>query len=139
LLVSQEKEEEEEGQPQPLQQQQQQQQQQDKGSVVRPHELPMQDVPSPEMRAETGMYASPRLQQAQERRATNAAVAIQSQLRGYAQRRRFAAARRAAEPLPGAAAAVSHSCTCIGSPCLRHCVHGASIRWLRRMVDWERG
>jgi hypothetical protein len=25
------------------------------------------------------------------------------------------------------AAAVSHSCTCIGSPCLRHCVHGASI------------
>eukprot|EP01049_Picozoa_sp_SAG25_P011574 SAG25_NODE_1434_length_3030_cov_2.096213_2_plen_320_part_00 len=26
-----------------------------------------------------------------------------------------------------AAAAVSHSCACIGSPCLRHCVHGASI------------
>jgi hypothetical protein len=25
------------------------------------------------------------------------------------------------------AAAVSHSCACIGSPCLRHCVHGASI------------
>jgi hypothetical protein len=24
-------------------------------------------------------------------------------------------------------AAVSHSCACIGSPCLRHCVHGASI------------
>jgi hypothetical protein len=23
--------------------------------------------------------------------------------------------------------AVSHSCACIGSPCLRHCVHGASI------------
>eukprot|EP01047_Picozoa_sp_COSAG01_P122629 COSAG01_NODE_51496_length_354_cov_1.007843_1_plen_70_part_10 len=22
---------------------------------------------------------------------------------------------------------VSHLCTCIGSPCLRHCVHGASI------------
>jgi hypothetical protein len=22
---------------------------------------------------------------------------------------------------------VSHSCACIGSPCLRHCVHGASI------------
>ena len=21
---------------------------------------------------------------------------------------------------------VSHSCACIGSPCLRHCVHGAS-------------
>jgi hypothetical protein len=27
----------------------------------------------------------------------------------------------------GAAAAVSHSCVCIGSPCLRHCVHDASI------------
>jgi hypothetical protein len=26
-----------------------------------------------------------------------------------------------------AAAAVSHSCACIGSPCLRHCVHGAPI------------
>jgi hypothetical protein len=26
-----------------------------------------------------------------------------------------------------AAAAVSHSCACIGSPCLRDCVHGASI------------
>eukprot|EP01047_Picozoa_sp_COSAG01_P066410 COSAG01_NODE_9162_length_2532_cov_2.386354_2_plen_132_part_00 len=25
------------------------------------------------------------------------------------------------------AAAVSRSCACIGSPCLRHCVHGASI------------
>jgi hypothetical protein len=25
------------------------------------------------------------------------------------------------------AAIVSHSCACIGSPCLRHCVHGASI------------
>jgi hypothetical protein len=25
------------------------------------------------------------------------------------------------------AAAVSHSCACIGLPCLRHCVHGASI------------
>jgi hypothetical protein len=24
-------------------------------------------------------------------------------------------------------AAVSHSCACIGSPCLSHCVHGASI------------
>ena len=23
--------------------------------------------------------------------------------------------------------AVCHSCACIGSPCLRHCVHGASI------------
>jgi hypothetical protein len=22
---------------------------------------------------------------------------------------------------------VSHSCACIGSPCLRHCVHGAPI------------
>eukprot|EP01047_Picozoa_sp_COSAG01_P027059 COSAG01_NODE_1770_length_9272_cov_5.371198_9_plen_182_part_00 len=29
--------------------------------------------------------------------------------------------------LPAAAAAVSHSCACIGSPCLRHFVHGASI------------
>jgi hypothetical protein len=27
----------------------------------------------------------------------------------------------------GALSAVSHSCACIGSPCLRHCVHGASI------------
>jgi hypothetical protein len=26
-----------------------------------------------------------------------------------------------------AAAAVCHSCACIGTPCLRHCVHGASI------------
>jgi monothiol glutaredoxin len=26
-----------------------------------------------------------------------------------------------------AALGVSHSCACIGSPCLRHCVHGASI------------
>jgi hypothetical protein len=26
-----------------------------------------------------------------------------------------------------AGAAVSHSCACIGSPCLSHCVHGASI------------
>jgi hypothetical protein len=26
-----------------------------------------------------------------------------------------------------AAARVSHSCACNGSPCLRHCVHGASI------------
>eukprot|EP01046_Picozoa_sp_COSAG06_P067823 COSAG06_NODE_17756_length_923_cov_0.759709_1_plen_129_part_10 len=26
-----------------------------------------------------------------------------------------------------AAAAVSHLCACIGSPCLRQCVHGASI------------
>jgi hypothetical protein len=26
-----------------------------------------------------------------------------------------------------AAATVSHSCVCIGSPCLRHCVHDASI------------
>jgi hypothetical protein len=25
------------------------------------------------------------------------------------------------------AAAVSHSCACIGSPCLRHCVHGDPI------------
>jgi hypothetical protein len=25
------------------------------------------------------------------------------------------------------AAAVSHFCACIGSPCLRHCGHGASI------------
>jgi hypothetical protein len=31
-----------------------------------------------------------------------------------------------------AAAAVSHSCACIGSPCLRHCVHGASIGGQRR-------
>eukprot|EP01047_Picozoa_sp_COSAG01_P051454 COSAG01_NODE_5312_length_4341_cov_18.144036_1_plen_164_part_10 len=30
-------------------------------------------------------------------------------------------------PAAAAAAAVSHSCACIGSPCLRHCVHGASI------------
>jgi hypothetical protein len=22
---------------------------------------------------------------------------------------------------------VSHSCACIGSPCLKHCVHGAAI------------
>jgi hypothetical protein len=28
---------------------------------------------------------------------------------------------------PAAAAAVSRSCACIGSPCLRHCGHGASI------------
>jgi hypothetical protein len=28
--------------------------------------------------------------------------------------------------------AVSHSCTCIGSPCLRHCVHGAPIGSLQR-------
>eukprot|EP01047_Picozoa_sp_COSAG01_P032970 COSAG01_NODE_2405_length_7756_cov_2.156589_2_plen_87_part_00 len=26
-----------------------------------------------------------------------------------------------------ASPAVSHLCACIGSPCLRHCVHGASI------------
>jgi hypothetical protein len=30
-------------------------------------------------------------------------------------------------PTTAAAAAVSHSCACIGSPCLSHCVHGASI------------
>jgi hypothetical protein len=30
-------------------------------------------------------------------------------------------------PSRARAAAVSHSCACIGSPCLRHCVHGASI------------
>jgi hypothetical protein len=28
---------------------------------------------------------------------------------------------------PASAAAVSHSCACIWSPCLRHGVHGASI------------
>jgi hypothetical protein len=33
----------------------------------------------------------------------------------------------AALPKGRATWAVSHSCTCIGSPCLRHCVHGASI------------
>eukprot|EP01049_Picozoa_sp_SAG25_P007205 SAG25_NODE_574_length_6809_cov_44.177943_7_plen_580_part_01 len=36
------------------------------------------------------------------------------------------AARRSRADGRGAAA-VSHSCACIGSPCLRHCVHGASI------------
>jgi hypothetical protein len=30
------------------------------------------------------------------------------------------------------AAAVSHFCACIGSPCLRHCGHGASIGRRRR-------
>jgi hypothetical protein len=39
-------------------------------------------------------------------------------------RRASLAARIAAA---AAAAAVSRSCACIGSPCLRHCVHGASI------------
>jgi hypothetical protein len=28
---------------------------------------------------------------------------------------------------PAAAVAVSHSCACTESPCLRHCVHGAPI------------
>jgi hypothetical protein len=29
--------------------------------------------------------------------------------------------------MAAAAAAVSHSCACIGMACLRHCVHGASV------------
>jgi hypothetical protein len=40
---------------------------------------------------------------------------------------RLAQARRHRGGGRGGAAAVSHSCACIGSPCLRHCVHGASI------------
>jgi hypothetical protein len=47
---------------------------------------------------------------------------------GYAGLAETAAATAAAAP--GGAlglAAVSHSCACIGSPCLRHCVHGAPI------------
>eukprot|EP01047_Picozoa_sp_COSAG01_P033062 COSAG01_NODE_2417_length_7736_cov_7.862511_6_plen_121_part_00 len=46
------------------------------------------------------------------------------------QRTRVATARRRClltGTAAAAAAAVSHSCACIGSPCLRHCVHGASI------------
>jgi hypothetical protein len=35
-------------------------------------------------------------------------------------------------------ATVSRSCACIGSPCLRHCVHGASIGVLSRS-EFERG
>jgi hypothetical protein len=38
-----------------------------------------------------------------------------------------AAAAAAAAAASAGGAAVSHSCACIGSPCLRHCVHGASI------------
>jgi hypothetical protein len=33
----------------------------------------------------------------------------------------------AAAAAAGTTATVSHPCACIGSPCLRHCVHGASI------------
>jgi hypothetical protein len=41
-----------------------------------------------------------------------------------------------------AAAAVSHSCACIGSACLRHCVHGASVggeggQELQRSTPWR--
>jgi hypothetical protein len=34
---------------------------------------------------------------------------------------------RGGDAVAAAAAAVSRSCACIGSPCLRHCVHGAPI------------
>jgi hypothetical protein len=43
------------------------------------------------------------------------------------QRTRVATARRQCLLTGTAAAAVSHSCACIGSPCLRRCVHGAPI------------
>jgi hypothetical protein len=39
---------------------------------------------------------------------------------------------------PAPSAAVSRSCVCIGSPCLRHCVHGASIG-AAGSFEWGRG
>jgi hypothetical protein len=48
--------------------------------------------------------------------------------RQYLEARAAAASRASSRaPLAVRAAAVSRSCACIESPCLRHCVHGASI------------
>jgi hypothetical protein len=44
-------------------------------------------------------------------------------------------ARGAAPELASSDGTVSHSCACIGSPCLRRCVHGASID----LADGRRG
>jgi hypothetical protein len=50
----------------------------------------------------------------------------------FVQARRKERAAQGGAPPSAAAAAVSRSCACIGSPCLRHCGHGASIGGIHR-------